>query len=190
MKKENSALIVAALALALCVALGVAILNGGQEGPQGQQGYSGITNYDSLTLGDDLVVNGTTTLSQSVDGIIVGGAFSLTATDTPLTVYTHTGSPAMCDSELAYIRIQSNGFAPAFAYSLSKNVAGAADLIASTTVATTTSANTEYTEALFRYAPGDTIVFLFNDDDHTNASSTHRGNVSLETGMWCQTLSI
>lgn len=185
----------ASLLLSLA-ALILVLVGGNQSAPN----LAGITNFDSLTLGDDLVVSGltsltgTTTIAQSVDGLVVGGTISTAATGTVITLYTNSTGPKMCDASTGYLRVQNNGsFAPSLVWSLGTSTSAAlasTNLVASSTVATTTTTDIAPTASLFRLAQGETLTVIFGDITNTEASSTYLGNWSAEAGIWCQDLSI
>ena len=146
-----------------------------------------------------LTTTGTTTLGESVDGLVVGGTISTAATGTVRTVYTNSTGPKMCDSSTGYLLVRSNGtFAPALVWSLGTSTSAAnasTNLVASSTVATSTSGTiTEgliaTADRLFRLGAGETITAIFADTQSSVSSSTHFSSLSAEAGIWCQDLSI
>lgn len=159
----------------------------------------GVTNYDSLTLGDDLIVGktstltGTTTLTQSVDGLVIGGEVSTTATGTVVTIYTNSTGPKMCVADTGYVYAKSIGFSPALVFSMGTTSATAiqsTNLIASTTLATTTTTYLEPLKSLFLLNNGELLTAIFDDTQASAASSTYYDNWDVEVGIWCQDVSI
>lgn len=144
-----------------------------------------------------LTTTGTTTLAESVDGLVVGGTISTAATGTVRTVYTNTTGPKLCDSSTGYLLVQSNGsFAPLTTWSLGTTTAAgiaSTNLIASSTVATSTAGTQTFTfldvaTRLFRLDSGQVLTAIFSGD--LSASSTNLSNLSAEAGIWCQDLNI
>lgn len=155
---------------------------------------AGEVRTTSLTVTAASTFTGTTTIAQSVDGLIVGGTFSTAATGTARTVYTNSTGPKMCDASTAYLLVQNNGsFAPSLVFSVGTSTSAAVattNIVASSTVATTTTTLISPTASLFRLAQGETLVAIMGDITNTEASSTYFSRWSAETGIWCQDLSI
>ena len=63
----------------------------------------------SLTVDGASTLTGTTTITQSVDGLVVGGTFSTAATGTVRTFYTNSTGPKFCDSNTAFLYVKNNG---------------------------------------------------------------------------------
>lgn len=155
---------------------------------------SGQVRGTSLTITAASTLTGTTTITQSVDGLVVGGTISTSATNTAVTVYTNSTGPKMCDSDTSYLHIKNNGsFAPSLVWSLGTSTSSAVpttNLVSSSTVATTTTTTVQPAESLFLLDSGETLVAIFNDYMTTGASSTYFTNWSAEAGVWCQDISI
>jgi len=91
--------------------------------------------------GTTLTITATSSVNQSVDGMVVGGTISTAATGTVVTVYTNSTGPKVCDASTGYLFVNNNGsFAPSLIWSLGTSTTAVAstNLIASSTVATTT----------------------------------------------------
>lgn len=138
-----------------------------------------------------LTVTGTSTITQSVDGLVVGGTISTTATGTAITAYSNTTGPKMCDANIGYLFVRNNGYAPSTIWSVGTSTASrtTTNLLASSTIATTTSGLLPLTGSLFELLNGDELMVIFGEHDPT-ASSTHLGNNTAEVGVWCQDISI
>ena len=141
-----------------------------------------------------LVVTGTSTITESVEGLVIGNTISTVATGTVRTLYTNTTGPKLCDASTGYLLVQTNGsFAPSMVWSLGTSTASALaskNLIASSTVATTTTTILSPNASLFRLAQGETLTAIFGDHG-ADASTTYLGNwTNAEAGIWCQDLSI
>lgn len=147
----------------------------------------------SLTVDGTSTLTGTTTVTQSVDGLVVGGTFSTAATGTVRTVYTNTTGPKMCDGGTGYLYAKNNGsFAPSLVFSLGTSTSAVAstNLVASTTIATTTTTVVATANNKFLLAQSDVLTAIIGDITNTSASSTYYGNWSVEAGVWCQDVSI
>lgn len=199
------------------VAIIIAIVGGNDKQAQREiEKVGGITDYDEINVQDfdsdgtygyyingtniidknqNLTITGTTTLTQSVDGIVVGGTIPITATGTVITLYTNTTGPKYCDSDTSYLYVKNNGsFAPSLVFSVGTSTASgeaSKNLIASSTVATTTtSLIAAITNRNFVLADGEKVTAIFGDITNTSASSTYFSNWSAEVGVWCQDISI
>ena len=147
----------------------------------------------SLTVNGASTLTGTTTITQSVDGLVVGGTFSTAATGTVRTLYTNSTGPKFCDSNTAFLYVKNNGsFSPSLVFSLGTSTTAVAstNLVASSTVATTTTALIVPTASSFVLGEGDVLTAIIGDITNTSASSTYYGNWSAEAGVWCQDISI
>lgn len=147
----------------------------------------------SLTVDGATTLTGTTTITQSVDGLVVGGTISTAATGTVRTVYTNTTGPKMCDGGTGYLYVKNNGsFAPSLVWSLGTSTSAVAstNLVASTTIATTTTTVLATANSKFLLAQSDVLTAIIGDITNTSASSTYFSNWSAEAGVWCQDISI
>lgn len=148
----------------------------------------------SLTTSGSLTATGTTTLTQSVDGLMIGGTMSTAATGTARTLYTNTTGPKVCDSSTGFLYVKNNGsFAPSvkFSFATSTGSVPGTNLLASTTIATTTTAVVQAIDnTLFVLPDGASIIGIMADYNTTGASSTYFGNLSAEFSVWCQDVSI
>ena len=140
-----------------------------------------------------LVVTATSTLTTSPDGFVVGGTISTAATNTPRTVYTNTTGPKFCDASTAFLYINNNGsFSPAVRWSLGTSTSAiySNNLVASSTVATSTDTLIVPLVSSFILAQGDVLTATEDDANNANASTTYFSNMTAEAGVWCQSLSI
>lgn len=147
----------------------------------------------SLTVDGTSTLTGTTTITQSVDGLVVGGTISTAATGTVRTVYTNNTGPKFCDSHTAFLYVKNNGsFAPSLVWSLGTSTTAVAstNLVASSTIATTTSTLVVPTASSFILGSGDVLTAIFGDITNTEASSTYFSRWTAEAGVWCQDISI
>lgn len=147
----------------------------------------------TLTVTGASTLTGTSTVTQSVDGLVVGGTFSTAATGTVRTLYTNSTGPKFCDSHTAFLYVKNNGsFAPSLVFSLGTSTSAVAstNLVASTTVATTTTTIIIPIASSFILAAGDVLTAIIGDITNVEASSTYFSNWSAEAGVWCQDISI
>ncbi len=157
------------------------------------QGLSaGASNQFSVDAQGNLTTTATTTITQSVDGEVTGGTFSTAATGTARTVYTNTTGPKYCDGDTAVLYVKNSAFAPSVVFSIgtSTGTTPTTNLVASTTVATSTTALIKPTASSFMLQQGDSIVAIMADILNANASSTYFRNNSAEFGIWCYDVSI
>lgn len=134
----------------------------------------------------------TTTVTTSPDGFTVGGTISTAATGTVRTLYTNSTGPKLCDASTSFLYVNNNGsFSPSLVFSVGTSTTAIAstNLVASSTVATTTDQVVQPTSA-FVLAQGDLITAIMGDHNTTGASSTYFGNVAAEFSVWCQSVSI
>ena len=145
-----------------------------------------------------LTVTATTTLTQSVDGLVIGGTISTAATGTLRTLFTNTTGPKVCDADIGHLVVRNNGsFSPLVRFSVgtSTSAVQATNLFASTSIATSTPGTTFFrsvaaTASEFVLATGDVLTAMMDDGGDTQASSTNYSNLTAEFGVWCQDLSI
>jgi len=152
-----------------------------------------ITSAGTFTASAASTFTGTTTVAQSVDGLVVGGTISTAATGTVVTVYTNSTGPKFCDADTSFLYVKNNGsFAPSLVFSLGTSTSAVAstNLVASSTVATTTTTLLVPSGHQFILAQGDVLTAIFGDITNTTASSTYFSNWSAEAGVWCQDISI
>lgn len=149
----------------------------------------------SIQVAGTSLLTGTTTLSSSVSGMVTGGHYTVTATGTPVTLYTNSGTPKICDTHTGYFYVKSTGFSPSLVFTVGTSSAAVptTNLIASTTVATTTTSyyHPSTNGNSFLLNTGDSIVAeAGNVTNDTLASSTYYGNWSVEFGLWCNNAQI
>lgn len=222
MTKDKIFLVIAALVLVFALGVAIRFGMGGVTGTLvkiadninvpanlagGTRFVNGIsTDTTSPSAGEvrttTLTVTATTTLTQSVDGLVVGGTISTAATGTVLTVYTNSTGPKMCDSSVGYLHFQNNGsFAPTFTVSVGTSTSAIAstNLLASTTISTSTPGTTKsdavpLPDRLFRLGNGDVLTAILADSSFGGsiggASTTNYANWAAEVGFWCQDVTI
>ena len=206
--KEYIKIVIVALIAGLISGFIVAAVVGGNNQPQTDsqtdslgggtrfpKGISADTTAPATgeVRGTTLTITATTTLTESVDGLVVGGTISMAATGTARTVYSNTTGPKYCDADTAYLYVKNNGsFAPSLVFSMGTSTSAVAttNLIASTTVATSTTSLLQPIESKFILENGDELMVIFGDITNTMASSTYFGNWTAEAGVWCQDISI
>ena len=200
--KNNHLGILALIEILALIGVITILLVGGKttvvERPIGASETTTISNpwtfQEAVTLNKTLSVTGTSTQTQSVDGLVVGGTIPTTATGTVRTVYTNSTGPKLCDSTTAYLYLKNNGsFAPSLIWSMGTSTSAAAaatNLVASSTVATTTTTLINPADRLFLLDNGETITAIFGDYMKEGASSTYFSRWSAEAGVRCQDVSI
>lgn len=161
---------------------------------------AGVTNFDSLTVGEALVVDGlstltgTSTVTQSVDGLVVGGTLTISTTSRQ-TLYTNSTGPKFCTQSVSALHVATmQAFAPSLIFAIGTSTSAAnpeVNLIASTTVATTTDTLVDAAsdDSNFILKTGETVVSLIADYMTTGASSTYYGNWNAEYFLWCTDIS-
>lgn len=135
---------------------------------------------------------GTTTVSHSYDGFMVGDEFSV-GTETPQTIYTHTAGPALCNASFSGAFVDSTGDNAALQFAVGTTTAAglsSTNLIATSTVATNTDAYLLPTGSFFfQLNTNDVITATWGDGDSsagdTNASSTTWTNLDSEYQIGC-----
>lgn len=147
-----------------------------------------------LDSSGNLSVSGTTTIAHSPDGFVLWDDVTVGTTTTVVRgTVTNTGSPLMCDGDSLFVYTSSpSTYVPSFKYAVgtSTNATYSANLIASTTVATSTAAATTVNGPVtwpFELANGSSITLSIGDAV-SNASSTYYGNWGLQFGVHCWTL--
>ena len=167
-----------------------------------QPPLGGVTNYDSLTLSDDLIVAGlstlmgTSTIAKSPDGFVNNKSGMTLATTTSVRGYiTNDGVDVMCDGRNGFLYANDTGvFAPSFVYSLFEtdssitSITGGTSITASTTVATSTDTITVMGTVPFVFEHGHSLLLSVGDITNTEASSTYYSLWSIEFGVHCWTL--
>ncbi|KKU09803.1 MAG: hypothetical protein UX13_C0030G0005 [Candidatus Woesebacteria bacterium GW2011_GWB1_45_5] len=151
-----------------------------------------LSNNDNGS-GNALTVTGTTTIAKSPDGFVAYASFT-TATGTAKAVYTNPSNDMVCDGRSAYVQAIGTTFAPSLVFSLGTSTSAtgySTNLIASTTVATTTNyfAATTYTSP-FRLKSGESIVGALSDITNSEASSTYYSNWTIQAGVHCWTMGL
>lgn len=144
---------------------------------------------ENVTAQKSVSVSGTTTVTRSFDGFMAGGGIApaSVATNTVFTLYTHTGSPVVCDASQSILYADVTTFGTPLLVSVGTSTGGVAtaNLVASTTVGTTTDTLVGAAAAgLFVMNAGDRINAILADNV-LNASSTHYSNWDIEFQTQC-----
>jgi len=157
----------------------------------------GAANRESTTITNPFIftqgatLQGTTTIVRSPDGFVAWSGY-VVATGTAKAVFTNTGAPMMCDADSGFIRPKGTTFAPSIVLALGTSTSAtghSVNLIASTTVATTTTSVIPFTYALpFVLGNNESIVGGISDYSAAIASSTFFSNWSIEFGVHCWTM--
>ena len=178
----------------------------GNNQPKELNNLSGTTNYDTLDVTDGYLVDGTTlidgngaltitattTLTKSPDGFVAFDDFTV-ATGTAKAVFTNNfTTDLMCDADSAFIDVVGTSQAPSIIISLGTTTSAtgyATGLLASTTLATTTSPIIPLTYAVpFKLANGNSIVGALSDNNGIISSSTNYSNWDIDFGIHCWSL--
>lgn len=158
--------------------------NGGYKSDKPIDTTSTLDADGATTLGATLVVTGTSTIPVSYDGHIVWDDFT-SATGTAKAVYTNNYGPMECND--AYIYAKNTGFVPGLSFTLGSTTSAtgySANLIASTTVGTSTTQLIASLSSVFILGSGESIVGAIQQA-YADASSTHLGNMSAQFGVRC-----
>jgi len=154
---------------------------------------AGQVRTSTFTSTGNATVSGIFTAVGSYDGFIAGGgvAPASVATTAPITIYTHSGTDAICDASSAVFYGDGTTFAPSLTFDVgtTSTSGGTADnLIASSTLATTTDLVAPADNAdLFILTADDEITVTFGDQWAT-ASTTYWANWDVEFGVECWTV--
>lgn len=178
----------------------------GANSVQTSDGSAGTTNFggdfqadslDSLGLttngGDGInSLAGTTTIEKSPDGFVLWDDFTVGTTTPVRGALTNNGSPLMCDGKSLYVYSDATAaFAPSFKFTVGTTTSAtdySANIVASTTVATTTDTVNNGGGWNFLLANGASITLSVGDYSAAIASSTYYGNWSGQFGVHCWTL--
>ena len=166
-----------------------------KEVPQGFGVAANVTTVSNpwefsgaVTNSSTISNTGTTTIARSYDGFMAGGGITpaSVATGTVHTLYTHTGGRSLCNTAGSGLYADSTGYSPNLVISVgtSTSAAYSTNLIASSTLATTTDEMLPSSSYLFVMEAGDEIT-AFLADGITNASSTNFANWDIEYQTQC-----
>lgn len=141
-----------------------------------------IDGVDVIDANGGFVGTGTTTISNSYDGFQAYSAVTV-ATGT-VTTLSRTGSPIMCDGGNGALYFNSTAFSPSLKVSVGTTTE--VDLLATTTIATTTDTVVQLKNSKYVVGSGGTIFNVYLADiTNTEASSTYYGNWSVELSDNC-----
>jgi hypothetical protein len=157
--------------------------------------YVGSTQQWSVDSSGSMTTTGTTTMQSSVTGTTLGGHFAVSATGTPITLYTNSGTPKVCAAKPSYLYTRATGFGPSLVFSVgtSTGAVPTANVMASTTIATTTNALVLAQPTLagaFVLGTGDSLVAIVGDIANASASSTNYSHWGVDFGLWCNNVQI
>lgn len=201
MKSNNTKLWVATIVIGIIAIVGLFIaLNRSSSAPTPIVGSGGeihtVTEQfaGGMTIGKlkQVVWDAFGKLSTSPDGFTARGSFTTgTTTSVVRGVYTNAGSPLLCDGDslVVYTDAQT-AFAPSFKFAVgTSTTAGySANLIASTTVATTTDTVTSIASGWsFLLPTGSSITVSVGDYSAAIASSTYYGGWANQFAVHCWT---
>lgn len=145
----------------------------------------GVTlNANPNGTSNSLTSSATTSIAASFDGHIVYDDFTM-STGTAKAVYTNSYGPMECKD--AYIYAKNTGFVPGLTFTLGSSTSAtgySTNLIASTTVGTTTTQLIASLSSVFILGSGESIVGAVQQA-YADASSTHLGNMSAQFGVRC-----
>ena len=150
----------------------------------GDSNFTNVVASGDVTVGDDLAVTGTATIASSYDGFFIQNAITV-ATGTVTTVYTNnTGADLMCSRAAGAAYWNSTALSDSIKFSLGE--ATDVDLIATTTIATSTDTITAFGATTnFILESGNTIKAYLADYSPV-ASSTYYSNWTAEVGLLCR----
>ncbi len=141
-----------------------------------QQGVTIDANANGTS--NALTVSGTTTVAASYDGFVVYKQLTVSTTSNT-TIFTNTYAPMICYaySGSIYSDSQSSTLGPSFTASIgySSGVVPTANVLASTTIATTTDTITSLTATAFVLPSGYSLIAGFGDANGAVSSSTYYG---------------
>lgn len=150
---------------------------------------AGTSEQFSIASNGSLTTTGTTTVAASYDGYGVYDDFTVTATGTAKAVYTNTYGPAVCTGADGIVWADATGFAPSLVFSLGTSTSAtgySTNLLASTTVATSTDTLIRLTNHAFILGAGESIVGAISDITNALASTTHMSNWSVQFSVKCR----
>ena len=137
-----------------------------------------------LTVDDDLTVSGTATIASSYDGFFIQNAITV-ATGTVTTIYTNnTGTDLMCSRAAGAAYWNSTALSDSIKFSLGE--ATDVDLIATTTVATSTDTITAFGATTNFILESGNSIKAYLADYSPIASSTYYSNWTAEVGLLCR----
>jgi hypothetical protein len=173
------------------------VLVGGNQSDSSSLGGTTHATWTAANLvsNGNLTVFGTSTIAHSPDGFVMWDDFTVgTTTSVVRGVITNNGSAVICDPNGLAVYASSTGaslLAPSFMFVVGTTTSATAyssNLMASTTVATSTSSLLGTTTKPFLLDNGISIT-LSVGDAVTNASSTYYGNwTTAEFSIPCRTV--
>jgi hypothetical protein len=147
-----------------------------------------------------VVMDGNGNITKSPDGFMLWDDFTVATTSPVRAGITNTGSgDLMCDGDSLYVYTDATGIATSFKFAVGttstalpttmpSGVGYSANLLASTSSATSTDAVTSIPSAWAFLLPSGSSVTLSVGDNVANASSTYYGNWAGQFGVHCWNL--
>src|SRR3954470_12359550 len=146
--------------------------------------YVGASQQLSVDSSGNVTTTGTSTIQSSVTGTTLGGHYVVSATGTPVTLFTNNGTPRICDTDTGYLYVKSTGFSPTLKFSVatSTGLVPGTNIVASSTAATTTNGffHPATGGGSFLLKTGDSFIAEAGDITNILASSTNYGNWSVD----------
>ena len=147
-----------------------------------------IDSSGNVTISSHSAVIGTSTVSKSFDGFMATGTVSSVATGTKALTITNSGAADLCTGGGdSYLYFDSTAFSPSLKVSIGTSTSDT-NLLATTTVATTTDTVIQLKSSSFVNANAGTINLYLGDITNTSASSTYYDNWTIKLGVQCATL--
>lgn len=154
-------------------------------------GKTGTFTVDSLATA---TFTGTTTITKSPDGFVLWDDFTVSTTSPANAALTNTGAPLICNGDSLAVYADSSGaalLAPSFKFVVGTTTSAslyADNLMASTTVATSTDAVVGTPSWNFLLGNQESITLSVGDFNSTNSSSTYYGNWAGQVSVHCRTI--
>lgn len=134
--------------------------------------------------GTTLTITGAATISESYDGAVNQSDLTIATGSPAATITNSTGVDMMCQGFAMYF--DSDAFSPSLTVGLNESSTGAGgnNLLASTTIATTTDQVVGSSTLEWVFEAGNSVVALLGDTN-SNASSTYFSNWDVELAIPC-----
>ncbi len=202
--EQNNSKVVLGILVVVSMVLSIAAFFKGSPAPSAPVGATSraagtVSDYTSLynNFAGSIDVDGASVLTGTTSPVQllspVGGTITLVATGTPITVYTNSTGPKLCDGAAGGLYVKNNGsFSPSLVWSLgtSTGTGASTNLIASSTVASSSSSVIQTSDRGFILGQGESLTAIFGDITNTEASTTYYSRLSAEARLWCSEISI
>lgn len=144
-----------------------------------------------LTVDGILSSTGTSTSAHSPDGYMLYSSFTVSTTTPVRAALTNSYGPAICDGQSLYVFASSTAvFVPAFKVAVGTTTSAtlySANILASTTVGTTTQSILNASTWLFYLPTNASITLSVGDANSAVSSSTYYGSWTGQVGVHCWT---